>query len=443
LYSVIIGSVGVIVRDLDHVASERKEHLDKINDFLNFNEVPGEVREKIRSFYDYRWTCRHGMDADKTLFNDLPPGLSLELQFNLKSRFVRNVQLFNDLSVTAIQALVLKMKPLIVLPREIVINEGEVGEEMFWINRGIVQVMRDDEKEGMNLINRMGAGSHFGEIALVNTTSTKRTASVMTVTFCDLQVLDKTDLDIVKRISPELTASLDKAASAYKSDDLEATDNKSGMHNHKSIIRLYNGQSTNTITARQTIVKTVRRKVRGSILQASSRPFSTKVGTGKKHGSMFMASVHSTSNIFSSNKGSEKSRRATDGDGTSVRSERRTSTSTNMARRVTILNDMSSHRHALESFSEVLKRDLAQQLAAEGKNEGEILGSKRRAAAAVVQGSGNGSSHKEPMEKEVPQLTSITELTSTFGTSAFGGTSLGSLPSLQDGDDEDRVLDSF
>merc|ERR1712086_153014 len=99
-------------------------------------------------------------------------------------------------------------------------------------------------------------------------------------------------------------------------------------------------------------------------------------------------------------------------------------------------------------MGEVLKRDIAQQLAAEGKDEGEILLSKRRAtaAAAVVQGSGNGSSHKEPMEKEekeVPHLTSITELTSTFGTSAFGGTSLGFLPSLQDGDDEDRGLDSF
>ena len=33
IHSVIIGSVGVIVRDLDHVASIRKEHLDKINDF--------------------------------------------------------------------------------------------------------------------------------------------------------------------------------------------------------------------------------------------------------------------------------------------------------------------------------------------------------------------------------------------------------------------------
>jgi hypothetical protein len=75
-----------------------------------------------------------------------------------------------------------------------------------------------DKEQGLVLINRMGAGDHFGEISLVRwfiylygsfghqtgikicnsffsrSESAQRMASVMSVTFCDLQMLDKVRL---------------------------------------------------------------------------------------------------------------------------------------------------------------------------------------------------------------------------------------------------------
>lgn len=75
---------------------------------------------------------------------------------------------------------------------------GEVGKEMYIVNRGKLQVVADD---GKTVLATLRAGSYFGEISILNmgTAGNRRTASVRSVGYSDLFCLYKHDMwDVLK-----------------------------------------------------------------------------------------------------------------------------------------------------------------------------------------------------------------------------------------------------
>ena len=70
---------------------------------------------------------------------------------------------------------------------------GEVGKEMYIVNRGRLQVVND---HGKTILATLRPGSYFGEISILNmgNEGNRRTASVRSVGYSDLFVLSKKDL---------------------------------------------------------------------------------------------------------------------------------------------------------------------------------------------------------------------------------------------------------
>lgn len=75
---------------------------------------------------------------------------------------------------------------------KVVITEGECGKELFVVLRGTVRVTGDVELEGGSTIHPgfcdLDAGEVFGELVVL--TKNLRTATVTTVTECELAVID-------------------------------------------------------------------------------------------------------------------------------------------------------------------------------------------------------------------------------------------------------------
>ena len=75
---------------------------------------------------------------------------------------------------------------------------GEVGKEMYIVNRGRLHVVGDN---GKTVLATLKPGSYFGEISILNmgTSGNRRTASVRSVGYSDLFRLSKKDLwDVLK-----------------------------------------------------------------------------------------------------------------------------------------------------------------------------------------------------------------------------------------------------
>jgi voltage-gated potassium channel len=134
-------------------------------------------------------------------------------EFVVSWNMVASVPLFSHLEAQRIAEIVALLKPRLAVPGEVIVQKGAPGNCMYFISSGQVQVNVPDRPVFLQ------AGDFFGEIALIEHRA--RTASVTTVTSCQLLILDEADLEElmisddvlaadIKRIAEERRAELDQ-----------------------------------------------------------------------------------------------------------------------------------------------------------------------------------------------------------------------------------------
>ncbi|MFM7069846.1 MAG: cyclic nucleotide-binding domain-containing protein [Actinomycetes bacterium] len=102
----------------------------------------------------------------------------------------------------------------------VIMRQGELGQELAIVLEGEVVVERDG-----TTIATLGPGSHFGEIALLE--SLTRTASVRAATDVVLEVIDRRGLNTLLDDVPHLARSLLKGV-AKRLAELEAASSAQG-----------------------------------------------------------------------------------------------------------------------------------------------------------------------------------------------------------------------
>lgn len=98
---------------------------------------------------------------------------------------VGRVPLFADLATKELATIARLLRPVLTLPGELIVRKGDVGDAMYFIASGAVEV---DLKP--NSV-RLGTGDFFGEMALV--TGAKRTADIRGLGYCQLLTLRASD----------------------------------------------------------------------------------------------------------------------------------------------------------------------------------------------------------------------------------------------------------
>jgi putative ABC transport system ATP-binding protein len=100
--------------------------------------------------------------------------------------FLRPIDLFKTLTPRQLTDVAERMTKRHFSTGEIIIREGEPGEEFMLISEGEVEVIRAEHE-----VARLGPGDFFGEVALIS--GEPRNATVVAVTEVDTYVLGKTD----------------------------------------------------------------------------------------------------------------------------------------------------------------------------------------------------------------------------------------------------------
>jgi putative ABC transport system ATP-binding protein len=102
--------------------------------------------------------------------------------------FLKGVEAFKNLTPHELTNVAERMTRRQYMPGEIIIHEGEVGEELFLISEGEVEVDREGRE-----VARLGPGDFFGELALMS--GNPRNANVVATRPVDTYVLGKDDFD--------------------------------------------------------------------------------------------------------------------------------------------------------------------------------------------------------------------------------------------------------
>ncbi|KAK3754984.1 hypothetical protein QZH41_004423 [Actinostola sp. cb2023] len=166
-------------------------------------EIPLSLQDRVRNFYEFIWNTNKGVEYD-SLFHDMPQCMNGELCTALTGDIISNIPLFSDADLPFIRLLATKARPCQFHANEYISRKGDIGQEMYLIKRGLVEVVTEEHPP--EVIETLDEGSFFGEKSLV--ISTPRNVSVRAATHVDIFLLKKEDLDEALKYYAEVKAQI-------------------------------------------------------------------------------------------------------------------------------------------------------------------------------------------------------------------------------------------
>ncbi|XP_077978719.1 uncharacterized protein LOC144434138 [Glandiceps talaboti] len=205
-FGYVIASVAASLANADSQRARYQEKITAIHAFMKDQDMEYNIRHMVKNYYEYLWLRTKGVDPD-SLFDGLPLSLKADVTLSLYQELINKVPLFQNTEIGFQKMLSMCIKPVYYLATDYVVRKHDIGSEMFFIHRGVVEVVSED---GHIVFDTMQAGRFFGEISLVF--SVPRTASIRTQNNCDIFVLTKEDLDRVLTHYPLIKEQIQKVA---------------------------------------------------------------------------------------------------------------------------------------------------------------------------------------------------------------------------------------
>ncbi|MDA3959123.1 ion transporter [Oceanispirochaeta sp.] len=215
MYGFIIGNIANIIANIDIAKSQYQEKMEKVTTFLRYKNIPHDLKNKIGDYYDYLWDSRRGYD-ESSILQDLPKPLKTSVSLFLNRGIIQKVPIFQGANEEFIKEIILNLQPVIFTPGDSVVIKGEIGYEMYFISRGSVDVVSEDESV---VYATLGSGSFFGEIALL--LSAPRNATIKAKDYCDCYSLDKDTFDQILVRFPEFAVKIREMAEKRRAETEE------------------------------------------------------------------------------------------------------------------------------------------------------------------------------------------------------------------------------
>ncbi|VDO94451.1 unnamed protein product [Soboliphyme baturini] len=190
----IVGNVSTMITTINISQTTFMECLDSVKRYMEFRKVQPILKRRVIDWFNYVREEKLSLDDNKIL-SVLPKNLRSELSIAIHLHTMAQVKLFQDCEPGLMAEIVVRLKLQIFNPGDYVCRKGDVGNEMYIVEKGVINVVAED---GVTTFATLSEGSVFGEISILNIPGNKnknrRTASVRSVGYSKLFALTKEDL---------------------------------------------------------------------------------------------------------------------------------------------------------------------------------------------------------------------------------------------------------
>ena len=183
----VVGGLAAYLGNWNVAVKNHRNKLARVRSYMRNAKMDPALVQRVLRFYDYLW-CRQGGVDEEAIMGELPGPIRQRVAMQVNGAVIDLVPFFALCDDTAKQLIVSILKPKTFLPSDVIARQGEVGTELFLIERGRVLVSSQD---GSIPYCTLGKGDYFGESCLLG--ATVRVATVTALTYCDCFVLSKDD----------------------------------------------------------------------------------------------------------------------------------------------------------------------------------------------------------------------------------------------------------
>ena len=227
--AIIFGEVVAAVQDFEGSNSRYRNVMGKTNQFLKFHNLPKELAKRVRNNMEYGWTLHSGMDQHG-LLEVLPAALRVEVLMHVQKNVIQNCTMFKDCDKAFVKAMCLKLEPNAYLPFEVVYEEGDATRDVFFVSRGRFKVVTSTGRA----LTVLTEGDYFGELSYFD--CTRRSASVVAVTYGEVYYVTHQSLDQILESFPEFKPVLRREAKNHAKVYDKGTFHSGGGVRRKSLL---------------------------------------------------------------------------------------------------------------------------------------------------------------------------------------------------------------
>lgn len=197
----IIGNVANIVANIDSDSSLFAKKAEEVKRLMITTNVSIDLQSRIESFVASLWLHRDAAEEEAFL-SKLPETLQIQITEYSRQWHIRNCPFFDFCSFDIVKTLSLRLKSALFSSGDVIVYHGDMGHEMFFLERGTVEVLA---KNNQTVFATLSADNEcdirmpvfFGETSLFF--KTQRQNTVRAITFCEVYILRKEDLDLELR----------------------------------------------------------------------------------------------------------------------------------------------------------------------------------------------------------------------------------------------------
>lgn len=192
--------LGIISRIIASAQKHKEENKQKLNDLTLFMEhyaIPWHLQNHVYAYHMHVANQRLSGN-DEQIISELPKSLQSDLRTYMKVRLISDIAIFSGASIDCLKEIAGFLKQVSFGPDDKIIAKGEMGQEVFIINHGLIRITNDANET----IATLKRGQCVGESALIS--QSERNANVYAVTYCDIYTLDKDAFQILMTKHPQL-----------------------------------------------------------------------------------------------------------------------------------------------------------------------------------------------------------------------------------------------
>ncbi|KAE9355272.1 hypothetical protein PF008_g4140 [Phytophthora fragariae] len=210
--AILFGTIIGLVQSWNRAENAFRKKMDHVTHEMDALSLPKPLRARVTAYYDYLWLNNRALSEQLYLLHD--PGMSLTLRRQVAIYlFKDNLQKipFFQLATDAVLGMIcMQLHQVIYMPDDFIIQEGEIGKELFMIVKGIVRVLppKSCKKPQAETLILLSEGDFFGEIGVVM--EVERTRSVKAECMAELCVLAREGFDKILVEFPEFATAMKK-----------------------------------------------------------------------------------------------------------------------------------------------------------------------------------------------------------------------------------------
>ena len=208
----LIGNVSDLIIHMDSSGRSFNEKLEEVTQFIEYKGYNADIKRRILAYYHLKYDKGKYFSESK-IIDELNPPLRRHLALQDCEEIVLKVPFFKEADSFFISQIVLILKLEHYLPGDLIIQEGDYGDSMYFIQMGTVEVIVGGVSRA-----QMQQGWFFGEIALLFGRM-RRTASIKAISNCALYQLCRNDLDRVLESHPSMAHKLRVVAEERLAND--------------------------------------------------------------------------------------------------------------------------------------------------------------------------------------------------------------------------------